>query len=245
MKTIFFSVLFFLAITLKAQISPILDHVWKLDNIDTGSTIIPADPNPLGSPENYQPIFSFVSNNVEYYYNYYAQCQYYLSFDDSNSQMYHHLEDCALATDEISQIAQYFNYTFIQQNTNINTTDFNNNYAPFGPLTYNFSTSGDIIYLHITNTIGEVATFYANNLSQDQFLKDAITIYPNPVSKVLNIKHAGIAIENMKIYDLNRRLIKEEKLDQRQIDLSQLQKGIYILSIETAVGVLREKLIKR
>jgi len=135
MKNIFFSILFLMTFSVEAQISPILDYVWKLDNIDTGSTIIPADPNPFGSPENYQPFFSFVSNNVEYYYNYYAQCQYYLSFDDSNSQMYHHLEDCALATDEISQIAQYFNYTFIQQNTNINTTDFNNNYAPFGPLT--------------------------------------------------------------------------------------------------------------
>jgi len=135
MKNIFFSILFLMTFSVEAQISPILDHVWKLDNIDTGSTIIPADPNPFGSPENYQPFFSFVSNNVEYYYNYYAQCQYYLSFDDSNSQMYHHLEDCALATDEISQIAQYFNYTFIQQNTNINTTDFNNNYVPFGPLT--------------------------------------------------------------------------------------------------------------
>jgi hypothetical protein len=158
--------------------------------------------------------------------------------------MYHHLSGCALATDEISQIAQYFNYTFIQQNTNLNTTDFNNNYAPFGPLAYTFSTSGDIIYLHITNTIGEVATFYASNLSQEEFLKTAITIYPNPVSNVLYIKNAGITIENVKIYDLNGRLIKEEKLDDNQIDVSQLPQGIYILDIETAIGVLRQKLVK-
>jgi len=58
------------------------------------------------------------------------------------------------------------------------------------------------------------------------------------------MKNTGIAIENVKIYDLNGRLIKQEQLDHNQIEISQLPKGIYILNIETAVGILREKLIK-
>lgn len=244
MKIIFFIITFLLVFSLKAQIPPILDHVWELDNINTGSQIIPADPNPLGDDEFYNPTYSFESNNVEYYYNLYALCEYYLSFDDSNSQMHHHFEGCALATDETSQIAHYFNNTFIQQNTNISAT--NNGVAPvtFGPLTYNFSTSEDIIYLHITNSIGEVATFYANNLSQQEFLKESISIYPNPVVEVLNIRSSGIAIDRLKIYDLSGRLVLENENVEHQINVSQLQQGVYVLEIETAVGVLREKLVK-
>jgi len=99
--------------------------------------------------------------------------------------------------------------------------------------------------LHITNLAGSIATFYANNLSQEDFLKETISIYPNPVGEVLNIRSSGLAINWLKIYDLNGRLIKEVQLDHNQIDVSQLPQGIYILDIETAVGVLRQKLVKK
>ena len=243
MKTILSSIIFFLIWCSNAQIAPILDHIWTIEQIDTGTQIINADPNPLGEEESYNPTFSFVSNNVEFYYNLYAQCEYFLSFDDNNSSLYHHLQGCAQTTGEISQIAQYFNFTFIQQNTNIAPTIINT--VSFGPLTYSFRTVDDIIYLDITNTIGEVATFYANNLSQEEFLKDSISIYPNPVKDILQIESVGVAIDKVKIYDLSGRLLDSYSFNSyNQIDVSDLQSGVYILKIETKHSTLQRKLIK-
>jgi len=248
MKTILniFCVLYFFSVN--AQISPILDYTWTIQQIDTGSQIINADLNQFGEYDtlSINPSVVILDNMVFYELVdiFFGDCKMLFSFNDNNSELFYHLDSCLLSDDNSSQIASYFNEIFIMQNTNAITID--NEFVSFanGPLVYSFSSIGDIIYLNITNTIGEVATFYASNLSQDEFLNEAITIYPNPVSNVLNIKNAGIEIENVKIYDVNGRLVKEVALDHNQIDLSQLPKGIYILSIETAVGILREKLIK-
>jgi len=112
------------------------------------------------------------------------------------------------------------------------------------PYDYSFEVIGNEIFLVMVNGNGVISTFKDDLLSQEEFLKQSVSIFPNPVSDILKIKSFGIAIQGVKIYDLNGHLIKEEKLNHNQIDVSQLPKGIYILSIETPVGILREKLVK-
>jgi len=244
MKIIFFTMTFLLVFTLKAQIPPILDHVWTIEQIDTGSQIITADLNPNGEYDTFSLNETGVIQNTTFYYLFFGHCEANLSFDNGNSQFYYHLLGCLLNEDESSQIALYFNGIFIQQNTTVDTTFDDVFSISRGPLSYNFSTSEDIIYLHITNSIGEVATFYANDLSQDEFLKESISIYPNPVKDLLQFESSGLAIDRLKIYDLRGRLVIEKESIENQINISQLQHGIYILEIETFVGVLKKKLVK-
>ncbi len=245
MKTKIHIILFFMVFNLKAQIAPILNHTWTIEKIDTGSQVINADLNAFGEYDTLTLDTSFVSDGFTLYYLLFGHCEGYFSFDDSNSSLFYHFLGCTIGTEFSSQIALYFNDIFIQANTNL--TVYGNNSIPnvFGPLSYSFTVVGDIIYLDITNTIGEVATFSANNLRANEFLEEAFSIFPNPVSDKLHIKSPEIPIEKVRIFDLNGKLIKEEKLDHNQIKVSHLQKGIYILSIETPFGMLRKKLIKK
>jgi len=245
MKTLFFSTILLISISIKAQISPILDHTWTIDQIDTGSQIIPADLNPSGEYDTFLPIFVGIFDSTSFYFLSFGHCEGDLTFDDSNSQFFYHFSGCFLSDDNSSDIAIYFNEIFIQQNTNQTTIDNDISPFAFGPLTYSFTTVGNIIYMDITNSIGEVATFYAVNLSQDEFLKESISIYPNPVSEVLNIKSSGISIEDLKVYDMNGRLVLESHSKDGQVNMSTLQKGVYVLTVETSVGVLREKMVKK
>lgn len=243
MKRLFIFIIFFCTVVINAQIAPILDHAWTIEQIDTGSEILTADLNPFGEYDNFLLTSTGIVGNTEFYYFLFGNCEGYLSFDDSNSTLFYHFQGCTLS-DDSSLIANYFNDTFMRQNTNVSSIDFGISLDSFGPLTYNFTTVGDIIYLHITNSIGEVATFYATNLSQENFLKESISVYPNPVSDQLNINIPDIPVNTIKIYDLSGRLVEEVRLEDNQINVSHLQGGIYILGIETSVGVLRKKLVK-
>lgn len=248
MKVFTISIFLFLWISIHAQIPPILDHTWTIEKIDTGSQIITADLNPFGEFDTFTLNYIGMSGNNFFYELievFFGHCQFYLSFDATNSDLYYHLEGCTLSNQDSSQIALYFNQTFIQQNTNLDNSFPDTFPATFGPLTYSFTTVGDLIYLDITNSIGEVATFYAQNLSQDAFLKDAIRIYPNPVADVLLIDSSIVAIENLDLYDMNGRLVEKYDTINAQIDVSHLQHGVYILEISTSIGVLREKLVKK
>jgi hypothetical protein len=68
-----------------------------------------------------------------------------------------------------------------------------------------------------------------------------ITIYPNPVSNVVNI--IGTDIANVKVFFFFLQLILN-KHNSNTINVSELQNGIYILSIETTTKqITRKKLI--
>jgi|GEM_PF-2103793 len=240
MKTIFFSVLFLLMFSLKAQIQPFTDHDWTIEKIVTSdNTVIMADQLSDGS---YDIMYVWFQEFIFQSYSYlFSQCEGFFNFDDITQTFNIEQYSCVI-TPNHSNIADYYLNIFILQDGGVTTTP---NGTIYGPFSYNFTYSGDFVYLHITNLAGSVATFYAVNLSQQDFLKDAITIYPNPVSEVLNIKNSGIAIDSVKIYNLNGRLVLEKVNVQHQINVSQLEQGVYILHIETAVGVLREELVKK
>ena len=225
--------------SLKAQIQPFTEHDWTIEKIVTSdNTIIMADQLPDGS---YDILYlSYDDFLTQSYFYEFSGCIGGFQFDDS-TQSFEIFGYSCIITPNHTNIADHFVNIFILQEGGLTVTP---NGDVYGPFSYDFTYSNDFVYLHITNLAGSIATFYANNLSQEEFLKDAITIYPNPVSNVLNIKNAGIEIENVNIYDLNGRLIKRIQIDHNQIDVSQLPKGIYILEIETPVGILREKLVK-
>ncbi|QOW10364.1 T9SS type A sorting domain-containing protein [Kaistella flava (ex Peng et al. 2021)] len=69
------------------------------------------------------------------------------------------------------------------------------------------------------------------------------TLYPNPTSDVLNIETKQ-DISKIEIYDLSGRLLKTSGRKDKQISVSNLNKGMYLIKLHTESGVINSKFIK-
>ncbi len=76
-------------------------------------------------------------------------------------------------------------------------------------------------------------------LAADNFNNIEFSLYPNPVENILNINSKKV-VENAEVYTINGRLIQEVS-DKNNIDVSELNTGIYFVTI-TISGV---KITKR
>jgi hypothetical protein len=76
--------------------------------------------------------------------------------------------------------------------------------------------------------------------------KNAINIYPNPVTDRLFITCFDRKDLNMQIYNILGELILQRKLNNssNEIDISALRKGIYIVKIVSENGTMQQKIIK-
>jgi hypothetical protein len=85
-------------------------------------------------------------------------------------------------------------------------------------------------------------------LSNETFDENSLKIYPNPARDFITIETNGVVIgnANVKIYDLNGRLLLNKPLDlsqNQQIDVSNLNRGLYVLKIVNTNFNLSKKLI--
>lgn len=98
-----------------------------------------------------------------------------------------------------------------------------------------------------TLTDNEVLNLYSSTLSNNIFNNSSrINTYPNPVNEILNLNFPNnVIIERLTIYDITGKNIFEIKeVLNNQIDVTSLEKGIYILDIKTQNAILKEKFIK-
>ena len=90
---------------------------------------------------------------------------------------------------------------------------------------------------HVKVTATILATAEANG-------KNAISIYPNPTSDVLNLKIDG-KINNTKIYDVNGKLVLTAG-NETSVSLKSLTSGAYVVAVTNADGkVITKKVIKK
>lgn len=83
-------------------------------------------------------------------------------------------------------------------------------------------------------------------LSTDIFFKNNFSVFPNPTSSSLNIENnSNIAINATQITDINGRVVKEIKGMTNQINISELNTGVYFLKITTDQGTGTTKIIKK
>ncbi len=82
----------------------------------------------------------------------------------------------------------------------------------------------------------------ADNLIEDQFF-----IYPNPAAYVINltIDDPSLTDLTLNIYSLTGRILKSELLEQnqKQIDIGDLRKGIYLIELKSKERTKTQKLI--
>lgn len=97
------------------------------------------------------------------------------------------------------------------------------------------------------NVIGVDAFSVDRPLSTNDFFKGNFAVFPNPVNDVLNLTNSkNIAITATQITDINGRVVKEIKGNTvAQINISDLNAGVYFLKITTDQGVGTTKIIKK
>jgi len=131
------------------------------------------------------------------------------------------------------------------QNSEISSVNFVNNRVA---VTGNFSGTlsfGDI-FLNSENTHGFVAVFNEETSATDFLTDNLIKIFPNPTSGIINFELADTNIQLLKITDITGKniLVKSEIRHNEQIDLSCLDTGIYIISIQTDKEIFTTKIVK-
>lgn len=93
-----------------------------------------------------------------------------------------------------------------------------------------------------------VSGFDQIQLSNNNFIKNNVTIFPNPVNDELNISSDLNSFNKYELFDIQGRLIKSESLSNLnnfKINTSSLNKGVYMLSINTNEGSFVEKIVKK
>jgi uncharacterized repeat protein (TIGR01451 family) len=94
----------------------------------------------------------------------------------------------------------------------------------------------------ITNT---VTTTVVDDLDAVSFDFNRIKVYPNPVNDQLNIELPNnLNLNSIELFDIQGKNLKFFK-NQTDLDLSDMQKGIYILKLETDQGSYHHKVIKK
>lgn len=75
---------------------------------------------------------------------------------------------------------------------------------------------------------------------------DLITLYPNPTTSILNISNNNnLDIKNISVVDINGRVVKNQEGSLTQINVSDLNAGVYFVTIEAAEGKTTKKFIKQ
>lgn len=90
--------------------------------------------------------------------------------------------------------------------------------------------------LYISDIAGTIYKIVDTSLSNESFEKNLFTIYPNPAKNILFIDKSELNYPSeIEIYDVNGKLVlrqETEKIYQNKIDISQLTKGIYFVTIK-------------
>lgn len=229
---------FFTVLALFAQDPQLFDYQWRLEKIVTAEETFIPSPEPDPNTGTFDYIY-FYDNNPGYdlrFGVYGSVLGHDIVYDDSNNSF--EVSFFTFTLGEASPAALFItdNYLYLD-----GTDDIINN-----PFNYEFRFENDLIYLDIVNNEGSVATFYDNFLTQDEFLKQNLKFYPNPVRDKLFVESSNIQIQQIVVYDLRGRVVlKKKTFDGYGIKLESLNQGVYILRIETSKGQLNKKIIKK
>jgi len=123
------------------------------------------------------------------------------------------------------------------------TAAFNPSFAyDMASIFFNFGTTGAVtgekIYYFDDVAIFDITVGTNNNFEQNE-----ITIYPNPANNTISVNLKNNSTFN--ILDLTGRLVIASKVENNTIDISNLNKGVYILQTNSINGIINTKFIKQ
>jgi len=103
------------------------------------------------------------------------------------------------------------------------------------------------------DTVQKLVSIKITGIEEEEFVNEAITLYPNPASNVLNVNLSLSLQEDVKIaiYNIQGQKMIEKIFDQRssyqniKLDISKLKAGIYFLKLNTESQVLNQQFVKQ
>lgn len=96
-----------------------------------------------------------------------------------------------------------------------------------------------------SGTMGILYQSVLKVLGISEIEKDNIKIYPNPTADFIYVKlNSKSKIEGAEIYDLSGKLVFKTKLESEQLDLRQLQQGVYMIVFKNS-DIKPIKIIKK
>jgi hypothetical protein len=218
-----------------AQIEPLLEHIWELEQVVTIDST-------LTVPNDIIPTLEILDFGNNYLISF-GSCQFLeaqILFDNQDESFAISEISMPLANCNDNEILSYefFLYEeFLFEDTSLT--------IPYQPYNYTFTTEGSIIYLDITNSVGDVATYTASTLSNDDFNSTQFSIYPNPTTNLLHIESGETEIQNVSIFNLSGKQVLQADLQDKQfIEVGHLNNGVYLLKMETENGSVVKKFVK-
>lgn len=118
----------------------------------------------------------------------------------------------------------------ILDNPNVSACSLSNfcTYLTYDPTTHPRDISGNA-----GDCISEAALLAVCNLAISDVETSSLSYYPNPVKEVLSFSEE---VSNVKITDISGRTVKQFSKPGKSVDLSNLSKGVYIMSATTEEG---------
>lgn len=102
-------------------------------------------------------------------------------------------------------------------------------------------TDQDLMYLDDLSLTQE-------SLGTETFAASRFTVFPNPTTSVLNISNKdNSSIQSISLTDVNGRVVKQsnfEKITAVQVNISDLETGVYMMKITSSEGTVSKKIIK-
>ena len=137
----------------------------------------------------------------------------------------------------------------------ISLMDENMEFHPLGELKGDYrhpeiiNKNGDLYFLAIEKTTGRqlyktTLYSYRPNVTKD-FDKKHLQIFPNPVKDIIYFKNINIGKKDVfEIYNIEGKLLVQNKLKTPRINISYLDEGLYIIVVKTGDSILSGKFIK-
>lgn len=125
---------------------------------------------------------------------------------------------------------------------------------PYETASVDFTVPNDGIYYIAFRAFSDPDQFYLSldnikienkSLAVSDVKSPKLNFYPNPVKNVLTINNE-IEVSNVTIYDLAGKSVLNQKADSKNLllDISKLEKGIYMMRVATKNGAKTVKIIK-
>ena len=235
MKKLLLLVLVLLSNQNYAQNAELFEHTWYLQKV-----VVEGDEYPIVDYYTAEPaITEFDEENSTIFI---SVCQFNCfwatySFDSEENTIINlsNLEECALTggcLPPYNELGFYTNLYFsIFYFWDGNEILFNNSF------TYSLETDGENYTLTIENTNGDYAVYGDEQLSTGEFEDFKFSVHPNPASDILHIQNLTTTAKAI-VYNLIGREIKTKNISGtgREINISQLQNGLYFLVLENPEG---------
>jgi hypothetical protein len=135
------------------------------------------------------------------------------------------------AADNITSLSQEYNYELTATTTQVK----------FALIASDGTVADNLDYDFFVDNVT-----FETNLSNDGFIKDSFTAYPNPVKDILNVSFEQ-NISNVSVYNLlgQQVLFMNVNTNKGQVNMSNLASGTYLVKVNTENAVKTIKVIKQ